>query len=308
MSTQSTLREQCAEVIDTLDIPQPFTLTSLVAGVARQTGKHIELVPIHWGTSAPCGALVATDDVDYVYFDAHTSNIHQIQIIFHELGHMLLGHTNHKLDHSSSNERRDVDVVLQRLMPNLSPALIRRLGRSLYEDEQERAAELFASILMGQVTRSSLRKSVQLDAVTPLWTLLVEVIPDIVLTWDDEERGDDVEVLCRRVIEIRDAQLRLRSYVTSEMQSKLESILSFDRSRRQRTLPIWEAAELTVAIAAVLDGRDRQRSATSASPIEQGLDRDWSLGHRDLVAEAEWLGQVAQAMRDPRMQAIRRLT
>lgn len=174
MSTQSALRGKCAEVIDTLDIPQPFRLTDLVDEVAQQRGRRIELVPTHWGSSAPCGVLVATDEVDYVCFDAHTSDVHQIQIIFHELGHMMLGHTDRERvqedGHSSSGQVPDVDVVLQRLMPNLSPALIRRLlGRSLYDDDHERAAELFASILMSRVTRSSLRKEVQVAPA--LWRL-----------------------------------------------------------------------------------------------------------------------------------------
>jgi hypothetical protein len=166
MSTQSALRVKCVEIIDTLHIPQPFRLIDLLDQVARRRAKRIELMPSYWGSAAPCGVLVSTDQVDYVCFDAHTSDVHQIQIVFHELGHMMLGHTdrghNTERGNSPSEQLPADDVLLQRLMPNLSPALIRRLlGRSVYDNEQEQAAELFASILMGRVAHSSLRKEVQ---------------------------------------------------------------------------------------------------------------------------------------------------
>jgi hypothetical protein len=161
-----------------------------------------------------------------------------------------------------------------------------------------------ASAWVSRRHRTRTRRS--LDAVTPLWTLLVEVVPEIVLTWDPDERDDDVDVLCRRVIEIRDAQLRLRSYIDPEMQAKLEGILKRCHSRRGVTRAVGEAVELVVAIAAVDDGRPTV--STAASPIGRVQDRDWRLGYRDLVAEAEQLGEVAKAMRDPRIQAIRRHT
>lgn len=115
--------------------------------LARQRGRRIELVPMSVNTSAPCGVLAATDQADYVFYTTETSALHQEHILLHEIGHLLCGHAG----------SAELDAVVpSALMPNLSPELIRRvLGRTTYAEEQEREAELVASLIMRRARRET---------------------------------------------------------------------------------------------------------------------------------------------------------
>ncbi|MGP4002778.1 toxin [Streptomyces sp. 8N706] len=96
-------------------------------------------IPLPAGEGSPCGLWVATDDVDYILYQAHTTRLHQIHIILHELGHLMCRHEATPALH---------DEVAGLLMPTLSPELVRTvLGRTQYTNEEERAAELIASLI-----------------------------------------------------------------------------------------------------------------------------------------------------------------
>jgi hypothetical protein len=134
---------RCATVLSQLDVPNPFDLHSFVATLARQRGKAIELVAVRLGPGTPCGMLISTDDTDYVYYAANTSTVHADHIALHEIGHLVFGH------HAGSAVIDD--SAIQALLPALSPELIQRvLGRTVYLDEHERQAELFASMVLSR--------------------------------------------------------------------------------------------------------------------------------------------------------------
>ncbi|WP_054047501.1 DUF6545 domain-containing protein [Alloactinosynnema sp. L-07] len=207
-------------------------------------------------------------------------------------------------------------AVLQRLVPNLSPALIRALmARNLYKDELEQAAEMFASTLMSRVARASMHMRAapalqrahtgrSLNAITPLWTALASILPEIVLSSDDYTSADDVDLLCRRAVEIRDAKLRLRAYVAPEVSEKINVLVNRVPQSRTDAQALRDAGELTAAIEAVRLGRPM---AISASPINRRTDRDWTLAYNDLVEEARWSARVTGWMGHPFMTDIRRL-
>lgn len=134
-------------------VPSPWSRAKFLAALGAQRGRPIRLMPIEpsalpglWDHSrgTPCGLWLDCADEDLIAFDAGTTDYHVDQIIAHEAGHMLLDH--------------DAEVAglagLQRLLPDVDPAVIRRvLGRSEFSDAQEDEAELFADLLLSGVSR-----------------------------------------------------------------------------------------------------------------------------------------------------------
>ncbi|MFG2986158.1 toxin [Streptomyces sp. NPDC048258] len=135
------LRRYCADVVDNLDIPAGADVNELCDRLEQLRGRPISLieVPMPTGAGKPCGLWVATDDADYICYQKFTTLAHQQHIARHEIGHMLCGH---------EAAPAMADEVAQLLMPTLSPTLVRSvLARTQYSTEEERAAELVASLM-----------------------------------------------------------------------------------------------------------------------------------------------------------------
>ncbi|TLS46116.1 hypothetical protein FE633_11265 [Streptomyces montanus] len=134
------LRRYCTQVIQQLDIPDPFDINVLVDRLEQQRGREISLLPMELPTGrGPCGLWVATDEVDYVLYQQNTTKAHQRHIALHELGHMLCGH---------KSTPAHQEEISQLLMPTLAPSLVRMvLGRTGYDRTEEKAAELVASLI-----------------------------------------------------------------------------------------------------------------------------------------------------------------
>jgi hypothetical protein len=155
-----------AAVVDSLPIPRPFTLERFVRTLGRQRGRPIQLVAAPLGATAPCGLLVVTADVDLVCYASNTNWRHQIHIVLHEIGHLLLGHSNHHLPSEDADATVDTAGIvdgqgaqgpsgLDAWVPGFSASLIRRLlARSRYDDSDERDAEVFATLAGGRVGRA----------------------------------------------------------------------------------------------------------------------------------------------------------
>lgn len=123
-----------------LPLHRPFNIDQLVAEVSKLQGIPITLVPTRAHPRGPHGYWVTTSDHNYILFEQDTSPLHQQHIITHELGHVVSEHTGT----ADSN-----DELRQLLMPDLSESVIRRvLGRSAYTSEEEREAEILASLLL----------------------------------------------------------------------------------------------------------------------------------------------------------------
>ncbi|MFE3325907.1 toxin [Streptomyces sp. NPDC059176] len=135
------LRRYCADIVKSLDIPERADVNVLCDRMEELRGRPISLMelPMPTGVGKPCGLWLSTDDVDYIGYQKFTTQAHQQHIIRHELGHMMCGH-----------EAAPVmpDEVIRLLMPRLAPDLVRSvLGRTQYSNEEERAAELVASLM-----------------------------------------------------------------------------------------------------------------------------------------------------------------
>lgn len=101
------------------------------------------LMPRDLPANTPCGMCISTPTADYVFFHTRTSGPHRLQIILHEIGHLLCDHTpSVVLDEETSRI----------LAPDLDPGMIRRmLARTHYMREEEAAAEMIATLIFTEV-------------------------------------------------------------------------------------------------------------------------------------------------------------
>jgi hypothetical protein len=125
-----------------------------------------------------------------------------------------------------------------------------------------------------------------LRGITPLWRLVATVLPEIALHQATLTHPE--LLLYRRVIEIRDAQRRLLSYVPPGIDASVR--LACAREHRLDTIAIRiEAAALVAAIDGYRAGR-RQ-------PAQPARVRDPDITQPTRLAEARWLIRVHAAMR-----------
>jgi hypothetical protein len=137
------LRKRCAAIVRDLPMPVPFDARTLCETVAARRGRPIRLVPMD-GLTGVCGLWVATAATDLICYEQVTTPPHQEHIILHELGHLLCDHN------------RDAAALgAHELLPDLDPEMVQRvLGRAGYTSEEEREAELLASMIREQARSS----------------------------------------------------------------------------------------------------------------------------------------------------------
>ncbi len=142
------LRRTVEARVRSLDIPRPFDVSVLCARLGARRGREIRLRPQRMG-AGPCGLWADVAGVDYIVYEAETTQLHQDQIILHEVGHLLAAHPSEPLMEQD---------CLALLMPDLDPAMVRRvLGRHGYSSEQEQEAELLASLVLERAGRTRVR-------------------------------------------------------------------------------------------------------------------------------------------------------
>ncbi|MFF3327536.1 hypothetical protein [Streptomyces sp. NPDC002889] len=108
----------------------PFSLDDLCTRIAERRGRAVQLHPLpeEAAQSGVCGLWVGTDSVDYVFYEARTSRLHQEHIVLHELGHILFGH-----NFLEGEESGDGIPVVR--------------GRTDYTTREEQEAEMLASLI-----------------------------------------------------------------------------------------------------------------------------------------------------------------
>lgn len=147
-----------------LPIPVPWNRDKFVANLAEMRGRAITLIPTDTAALAdsPCGLWLARDDEDLILHEIGTSDYHIDQIVCHEVGHMLLGHGRIQVHSNGTAHQRD---LCRQLLPNIDPETVHAvLGRSDYADDQEREAEMFASILVIAAAEAADQKSMMHNA------------------------------------------------------------------------------------------------------------------------------------------------
>ncbi|MGW6688216.1 hypothetical protein [Streptomyces sp. NPDC054961] len=130
---QPSLRKRCEAILGRLELAHPFSLDGLCDRIAEQRGRPIRLHPLpkEAAESGVCGLWVGTASIDFVFYEAQTTPLHQEHIVLHEIGHILFGH--HSLD-AEEPDGSDGQV----------PTV---LGRTNYTTRQEQEAEMLASMI-----------------------------------------------------------------------------------------------------------------------------------------------------------------
>lgn len=138
------LRERCEAKLRELPIPMPCDGHTFCAALARHRERPIALrsLPLRamTGQGTLYGLLVSDPSGDTIYYERDTSQLHQQQIIAHEAGHLILGHSSAPVDPDELTPLPDeilegVQVV----------HLHRRDGSSTTEEEE---AETLATLIL----------------------------------------------------------------------------------------------------------------------------------------------------------------
>ncbi|MBT2470342.1 regulator component [Streptomyces sp. ISL-66] len=133
------LRATCEARVEALRLPHRFSTRDLRDAVAEQRGRPIILRPLSTlgAMDAPCGIRLETPDADLLFYEEATSPLHQNHILAHEISHIIC-------DHPGSLEL-DEDTLHA---IGFNPTLVQRMsGRTSYTSEDEREAEVMASVI-----------------------------------------------------------------------------------------------------------------------------------------------------------------
>ena len=150
------LRKECVARLSGLAIPRPFDVPAFCRQVSQWRGRplHVHELPSDDAADLPCGMWIATDEADHIFHVTGGSRLHRDHIVLHEIGHMLFDHEVAELPAVTSTRARQAaatakDPTLARLLPDLDPAMVRRvLRRGGYSSAQEQAAEMMASLIL----------------------------------------------------------------------------------------------------------------------------------------------------------------
>lgn len=139
------LRRRCEERLREIELPVPFDAHAFCEALAIRRGRPIHLLPIpsDGEPGGLTGACLTIAEKDFIFYEGRTSAWHQDHIILHEAAHLLLGHNS---DIGADEES------LRQLFPDFQPEVVRQiLQRQTYTREDEREAELLATLILERV-------------------------------------------------------------------------------------------------------------------------------------------------------------
>lgn len=138
--------QQADALLNQVGLPDPFDVHEFCRRVADHRGRPLLLVPQPAGSmTEAAGLLIGLRDRDEIHYVADTSTYHQQVIILHEVGHLVS-------EHAGVHE----PLPLELLGDDWDPQVLERLrGRRRYDDDDERAAESFATAVLDRVAEQA---------------------------------------------------------------------------------------------------------------------------------------------------------
>jgi hypothetical protein len=138
------LRRRCAARLRELDLPVPFDVRAFCEALGARRGRPIRLCPLT-GPAGPCGLWAVGTEADFIFYEQATSPLHQQHIILHEVSHLLCGHQPTRVSDEEGSRL---------FFPHLDVEMVNRvLGRAAYSAEEEREAELLATLILERAAR-----------------------------------------------------------------------------------------------------------------------------------------------------------
>ncbi|AZQ74484.1 hypothetical protein ABZ545_04635 [Streptomyces abikoensis] len=143
------IRRRCKQLIQELALPASTDLQGMCDAVARHVRRPIHLVPMSLD-GVVSGMTATTDDAYWVVYEQKTSPWHQVHIVLHEIGHLLLGH---------DQDPAVTEDALKVWTPSVDVATaMRRMGLTMglarhhcYDNLTERETEILGTLLMAKV-------------------------------------------------------------------------------------------------------------------------------------------------------------
>lgn len=145
--TRDNVSSSYEAALDGLELPDPFRLEAFLETLAERRGRPIRLIAVPAEVpDFPSALWVPFSDEDLLFADETVSTWHSTLCVLHECGHMLLEHTPRVPD----------DDSWTRALTHISgETAVAVLARSLYEEPEERDADMVATILASRIKRAA---------------------------------------------------------------------------------------------------------------------------------------------------------
>jgi hypothetical protein len=143
--------QEAAEIdaaVQRLPIPRPFSMDGLARALSEREGKPVKLIGEQLGATAPCGWLVRTKEVDYVCYPTNTSYLHQLHIVLHEIGHLVLRHPTEAL---AMFGKSPVDTAVEQAAELFATSAARRIWREQQTRDEPQTPQAADVIALGAV-------------------------------------------------------------------------------------------------------------------------------------------------------------
>lgn len=137
-----TLVRQAEAVLRDLGLPASFTLDELCQCIEQRRGRSIRLHPHSMPPDGPHGMWVKGEADDYVFYDQAAPSLRRLQIIGHELGHILFDDEGQPL---STEDRPEV----------LSSGALQACARTAYDNVIEQRCEWFGTLVLQRLDASA---------------------------------------------------------------------------------------------------------------------------------------------------------
>ncbi len=145
-TVERNLHRRLRKELRSLGIHPPLDVEELAKALGERRGRPIVLRPVPLEVPGPSGMWLEMPQVDIIVYQQETTRLHQLQIILHELLHIIVAEWEGDVVAESA---ADFVEEWAALIPIVDPKLIRRVSlRCSYEDAQECSVELAATIIL----------------------------------------------------------------------------------------------------------------------------------------------------------------
>ncbi|WAL74567.1 ImmA/IrrE family metallo-endopeptidase [Kitasatospora sp. YST-16] len=159
------LRTACEDLLLHLDLPHRFTEAELIEAVSARVGRRIECEPKAMQESDGCGLRQRYDDREVVFYEQSAPPLLRLQIIAHELGHILF-------DHAGTVNRADFKTDAQLASEIDWMGALGISARTSYNTPEEQEAEFLGSLLVSRMVRERKTPSTRPAAASERWAAM----------------------------------------------------------------------------------------------------------------------------------------